>query len=205
MKQSIVLIAMILVFILTGTAFADTIQAKPVTLSMDRLEGHMIRTDLEYKEGDKMRMTLYVPERFDAAAILSAKVGDVIVTDGEEIVVKSVEADGPDLLFNKGTENEMLFCDAGFDEFEHVEDNDFVPWIRLGTMEQEILDYYPILDGIDPISGEILEEYRVYRGDRLKELLQNPDAVGFDCKNVDVVYDHSNQPVLILRYYSPAQ
>ena len=42
-------------------------------------------------------------------------------------------------------------------------------------------------------------------GDRLKELLQDPEAVSFSCKNVDVVYDRSNQPVLMRREYSPAQ
>ena len=58
---------------------------------------------------------------------------------------------------------------------------------------------------IDPVTGDLLEEYAIYRGDRLKELLQNPDAVGFNCKNVDVVYDRNNQPVLIRREFSSAQ
>ena len=84
-------------------------------------------------------------------------------------------------------------------------ESDYVPWIRLGTMDVEILEYYPILDAIDPITGDLLEEYAVYRGDRLKELLQNPDAVGFNCKNVDIVYDHNNQPVLMRREFSSAQ
>ena len=109
------------------------------------------------------------------------------------------------IIFNKGTENEMLFCDAGNDEFEHVMESDYVPWIRLGTMDVEILEYYPILDAIDPITGDPLEEYAIYRGDKLKELLQNPDAVGFNCKNVDVVYDRNNQPVLMRREFSSAQ
>ena len=48
---------------------------------------------------------------------------------GEEIKIETVDTDGPDFVFNKCTENEMLFCDAGHDEFEHCMDNDYVPWI----------------------------------------------------------------------------
>ena len=187
------------------TASAETIQAKPVTIDIDHLEGRMVKTDIEYKEGNTMTLTLYENERFDAEAIRAVKAGDVIVTDGEEVTIETIDADGPDIIFNKGTENEMLFCDAGNDEFEHVMESDYVPWIRLGTMDVEILEYYPILDAIDPITGDLLEEYAIYRGDTLKELLQNPDAVGFNCKNVDIVYDRNNQPVLVRRQYSPAQ
>ena len=187
------------------TASAETIHAKPVTIDINHLEGRMVKTDIDYKEGNTMTLTLYENERFDAKAIRGIRAGDVIVTDGEEITIESIEADGPDILFNKGTEKEMLFCDAGSDEFEHVMESDYVPWIKLGTMEMEILEYYPILDAIDPITGDLLDEYTLYRGDRLKELLQNPNAVGFNCKNVDVVYDRNNQPVMMKREYSSAQ
>ena len=187
------------------TASAETITAKPVTIDINRLEDRMVKTDIDYKEGDMMTLTLYENERFDAEAIRAVKAGDVIVTDGKEITIESIDADGPDIIFNKGTENEMLFCDAGNDEFEHVMESDYVPWIKLGSMDMEILEYYPILDAIDPVTGDLLEEYALYRGDKLKELLQNPDAVGFNCKNVDVVYDRNNQPVLIKREFSSAQ
>ena len=50
-----------------------------------------------------------------------------------------------------------------------------------------------------------LTQTAIYRGDKLKELLQNPEAVGFSSKNVVVVYDRTNQPVLMMREYSPAQ
>lgn len=206
MKKLICLmIALALPLALICTASAETIQAKPVTIDINRLEGRMVKTDIDYKEGNIMILTLYENERFDAGAIRAVKVGDVIVTDGDEITVDSVEAEGPDIIFNRGTENEMLFCDAGNDEFEHVMESDYVPWIKLGSMEMEILEYYPILDAIDPITGDLLEEYALYRGDRLKELLQNPDAVGFNCKNVDVVYDRNNQPVMMRREFSSAQ
>ena len=186
-------------------ASAETVRSKPATIDISHLENRMVKTDIDFRDGDVMTLTLYENERFDAAAIKAVNIGDVIVTDGDEITVESIDTDGPDIIFNKDTGNEMLFCDAGNDEFEHVMENDYVPWIRLGSMDMEILEYYPILDMIDPITGDILEEYAVYRGDKLKELLQNPDAVGFNCKNVDVVYDRNNQPVLMKREFSAAQ
>ena len=206
MKKTIcAMIALTAMLALICTAFAETIQPKPVTIDISHLENRMVKTDIDYKEGDMMTLTLYENERFDAESIRAVHVGDVIVTDGDEITIESIEADGPDIVFNKGTENEMLFCDAGDGEFEHVMESDYVPWIKLGSMDMEILEYYPILDAIDPITGDLLEEYAIYRGDKLKELLQNPDAVGFNCKNVDVVYDHNNQPVLMRREFSSAQ
>ena len=198
-------LALVLALALVVTASAETIQPKPTTIDINHLEDRMVKTDIEYKEGNMMTLTLYESERFDADAIKAVKAGDVIVTDGEEVAIETVDTDGPDILFNKGKDSEMLFCDAGNGEFEHVMDSDYVPWIKLGSMEMEILEYYPILDAIDPITGDLLEEYAIYRGDKLKELLQDKDAVGFDCKNVDVVYDRNNQPVLMKREFSSAQ
>ena len=204
-KLTFIMIALALSLAIACAASAETIQAKPVTIDINRLEGRMVKTDIDYKEGNFMTLTLYENERFDASVIKAVKVGDVIVTDGQEVSIESIDADGPDIIFNKGTTNEMLFCDAGNDEFEHVMESDYVPWIKLGSMDMEILEYYPILDAIDPIMGDILEEYTIYRGDKLKELLQNPDAVGFNCKNVDVVYDRNNQPVLMRREFTSSQ
>ena len=198
-------LALVLALVLVAAASAETVQAKPAAFDIDHLENRMVKTDIEYKEGNTMTLTLYVPEVFDAEAIKTVKAGDVIVTDGDEVAIETVDTDGSDIIFNKGTDNEMLFCDRGNSEFEHVEESDYVPWIKLGTMDQEILEYYPVLDQINPRTGDVLDEYAVYRGDRLKELLQDPDAIGFNVKNTDVVYDWNNQIVLIMREFSSAQ
>ena len=206
MKKLIALsLALILALATVCAASAETVQAKPADIDAANLENRMVKTDIEYKEEDKMLLTLYAPERFDAAAVKAVQPGDVIVTDGEEVTIETVEEDGPDLIFNKGTENEMLFCDAGHDEFERVMENDYVPWIKVAVIELELLEYYPVIDYIDPLTGGILEDPVIYRGDRLMELLKNPEAVTFAVKNVDVVYDRNNMPVLMIRHYSPAQ
>ena len=203
MKKMILLAAALILAL--SAASAETIRPKLTFIDLKRLENRMVKTDVDYKGGDTMTLTLYEPERFDAGAIRAAKAGDAIFTDGEEVAIESVTEDGPDILFNAGTASEMLFCDAGYDEFEHVMEDDAVPYLLLGTMECEILEYYPVLDWIDPITGEPQDDPAVYRGDKLKELLGNPEAVGFNCKNVDIVYDRNNQIALMQRYYSPAQ
>ena len=206
MKKLIaVILPLILALALVCAASAETVQAKPVEIDPSNLEGRMVKTDIEYQEGGKMLLTLYAPERYDAAAIRNVHSGDVIVTGGENVKIETVDTDGPDFVFNRGTENEMLFCDAGHDEFEHVMESDYVPWIQLTTLELEQLEYYPIIDYVDSFTGDPLEDPVVYRGDRLMELLKNPDAVSFAVKNVDVVYDRNNMPVLMIRYYSSAQ
>ena len=121
-------LALVLALALVVTASAETIQPKPVTIDINHLEDRMVKTDIEYKEGNMMTLTLYENERFDADAIKAVKAGDVIVTDGEEVAIETVDTDGPDILFNKGKDSEMLFCDAGNGEFEHVMDSDYAPF-----------------------------------------------------------------------------
>ena len=106
---------------MAGGACAEgrIIMPNPVTLDMENLENRCVRTNVEYKEENMMTLTLYEPERFAPEAIQNAQVGDVIVTDGEEVVIAFIEKDGPDYIFNPDTETEMLFCDA-VRYFEHV-------------------------------------------------------------------------------------
>ena len=203
-KTVIVALVIALTAALACTACAETIRPRPVTTDINRLENRMVRTDIEYKGDGHMLLTLYEQEFFTAEAIRAVKVGDVIVTDGKEVTIESIEMDGPDYIYNKDTGTEMLFCDAGNDEFQHSMENEEVPWIELGTIEMGILQYYPILDIVDPLTGQELEEYIIYRGDKLEELLQNPDAVPFNARNVDVVYGGANQPILMMRWYNEA-
>ena len=205
MKKTIAVIAALaLAVCMITVASAETLKPNPATIDINNLENRMVRTDIEYKDG-KMELTLFEPERFATDAITALKVGDSIFTEGEEVKIETIDQDGPDTVFNKGTANEMLFCDTGKGYMEHVMENDIVPWIKLGTMEKEILEYYPILDWIDPISGEPQDEVTVYRGDKLQDLLKNPQAIGFSTKNVDIVYDGNNEIRLMIRYYSPLQ
>jgi len=205
MKKLIAVIAALaLAVCAVATASAETVKPNPATIDINNLENLYVTTDIALKDDNTMTLTLYEPERFAPEAIAAVKVGDTIVTDGEEVAITSIDRDGPDYVFNQGTETEMLFCDGG-KYFEHSMENDNVPWIKIGSMDKEILEYYPILDWVDPKTGECYDEVVVYRGDKLKELLKDPEGASFDVKNVHVLYDGNNEIQLIWRFYSPLQ
>lgn len=188
-----------------GASLADTIQPLPIKTDIEHLEDHFVTTNIDYKGNGIMTLTLLENEQFSAETVKAIKAGDVIVSDGEETTVETLEWDGPDLFINRGTEKEMLLTDASHGVFERVMENDRVPKLTIGTLEQEIEPYMIMLDWVDPKTGEALDDIAVRSGDELKALLESNDGPSFDVENVRMLFDNGNQPCLIWRYYSPAQ
>lgn len=188
-----------------GASLADTIQPLPIKTDIQHLEDHFVTTNIEYKGNGIMTLTLLENEQFSAETVKAIKAGDVIVSDGEETTVETLEWDGPDLFINRGTEKEMLLTDASHGVFERVMENDRVPKLTIGTLEQEIEPYMIMLDWVDPKTGEVLDDIAVRSGDELKALLESNDGPSFAVENVRMLFDNGNQPCLIWRYYSPAQ
>ncbi len=188
-----------------GASLADTIQPLPIKTDIEHLEDHFVTTNIDYKGNGIMTLTLLENEQFSAETVKAIKAGDVIVSDGEETTVETLEWDGPDLFINRGTEKEMLLTDASHGVFERVMENDRVPKLTIGTLEQEIEPYMIMLDWVDPKTGEVLDDIAVRSGDELKALLESNDGPSFAVENVRMLFDNGNQPCLIWRYYSPAQ
>ena len=200
--------ALALALAMTCAAVAETIRPLPVQTDINRLTDRFVTTNIEYRENSMAALTLYENERFDAETIRAVKPGDVIVTDGEEVTVDSVSWDGPDLYFNRGTGNEMLFCEnVGEGTFEHVyhDMDDRIPQVLIGCMDVEILPYMIMLDWVDAKTGEPLDQVAVRDGEELLALLKSNDGPGFSAENVRVLYGSLNMPNLFWRYYSPAQ
>ena len=128
------LAAIVLVISLSASALAvgKTITPLYPTTDIYHLEDRFVTTNIELAEGSNSIavFTLFERERFASSAIRNAMEGDVIVTDGEEITIVSISSDGPDFVFNRDTETEMLFCDTGEGTFERVCENDRVPELR---------------------------------------------------------------------------
>ena len=188
-----------------GASLADTIQPLPIKTDIQHLEDHFVTTNIDYKGNGIMTLTLLENEQFSAETVKAIKAGDVIVSDGEETTVETLEWDGPDLFINRGTQKEMLLTDASHGVFERVMENDRVPKLTIGTLEQEIEPYMIMLDWVDPKTGEVLDDIAVRSGDELKALLESNDGPSFAVENVRMLFDSGNQPCLIWRYYSPAQ
>lgn len=206
-KKQFAVLAALLVAVMIGTASAETIAPLPARIDLDHLCDRFVTTDIEYQGNGIATLTLFEDERFDAEALRALKEGDVIVSDGEETAVVTIEWDGPDLFVNRNTETEMLFCETGDEEFEHVyyQMDDRIPQVKLGSMDQEILPYMTMLDWVDAETGEVLEQVAVRDGEALLKLLEEDNGPSFSVRNVRILYDNNNQPVLIWRYYSPAQ
>ena len=207
-KTIAVLAALLLAAVMIGTAAAEaTVKPLAPETDIDHLNNRFVTTDIEYKGNGKAELTLYEYESFDGAAIKAVKAGDVIDSDGQETTVESVEWDGPDLYFNRGTENEMLLCEDRDGNFQHVyhEEDDRIPYVRIGSMEAEILPYITMLDWVDPKTGDPLDNVAVRDGEELLKLLESGDGPSFAVKNVRILYDNNNMPTLVWRFYSPAQ
>jgi len=199
------LTAVLLALSVTGAALAENIVPNPGKIDIQHLEDRYVTTNIEYQGNGMAKLTLLENEQFDAEAVRAIKAGDVIHSDGEEITVNTVTWDGPDLFVNAGTAQEILLCDAGNGVFERVEENDRVPQLTVGTMDWEILPYVVVLDWVDGETGESLEELALRNGEDLVALLEKGDGPSFAVENVHILFDHNNQPVMVWRFYSPAQ
>ncbi|MBQ8095401.1 MAG: hypothetical protein IJ242_17745 [Clostridia bacterium] len=198
------LFVMILMLAVFGTAAGEVITPLQPQIDLSNLNDRFITTNIEYKGNNMMTLTLYENEQFDADAIRSVNIGDIILSDGEELPVKSIEWDGPDLYFNRNTEDEVLFCDTTKGTFERIMEDDMVPQVKLGSLEQEVLPYMVMLDWVDAETGDILDNVAVRNGDELLALLESGNGPSFSVFNVRILYN-DYQPMLIWRFYSPAQ
>ena len=199
MKKTLaVLTLLVFAITLSGAVFAETAEGKtirplPVETDINRLNDRFVTTDIKLLEGNKVTLTLYENERFAGEDINALQVGDVIVTDGEEVKVETITVDA-DVWVNKGMNTELLLCENNYGEFERVMENDTVPWILLGSFDTELNDYVLFM-----------EELAVRDAAFLLEDLPNTETVGYDCKAVKILYDNYNQPYVVWRYYSPVQ
>lgn len=200
-----VLACVILTLAMAGAALAETVSPNPVKIDVLDLGGRYVTANIEYKGEGVAALTLVENEQFEAEAVRALQAGDVLLSNGEEIAVETVEWDGPDLWINRGTEQEVLLCEAGHDKFERVMWDDMVPQVTIGTVECEILPYIVMLDHVDAKSGELLEKPVVRDGEELLGLLESGDGPSFAVENVHVLFDDNNQPMLVWRFYSPAR
>ena len=182
-----------------GASLADTIQPLPIKTDIQHLEDHFVTPNIDYKGNGIMTLTLLENEQFSAETVKAIKVGDVIVSDGEETTVETLEWDGPDLFINRGTEKEMLLTDASHGVFERVMENDRVPKLTIGTLEQEIEPYMIMLDWVDPKTGEVLDDIAVRSGDELKALLESNDGPSFAVENVRMLFDSAGDTLAAIQ------
>ena len=187
-------------------AMAETVLPVPAEISLDKLDGRYVPTDIKDAGDGKIELTLYETEAFSAESIQKLQAGDVIVSSGVEYPVEAVRPDEEfgDYYVLTADDVELLFARTASGDYALTGDDDVHPLITVGTMTAEVYPYvYAFLDQIDPLSGEILDKPVLYTGEEFLQLLKS-DPVGFDIGNTHVLFD-GNMPRVIFRSYVPWQ
>ena len=204
-KISLIVTVIALCLGLIGAACAETVNANPATIDINRLGDRFVTADLKIVDG-KVKMELFEHECFAKEAIENLKAGDVLVTEGEPVTVETAAPDGEtgDFYINKDKERQVLLClntATGCYEVVQPED-DRTPFIKIGELEDvELNDYLVFLDWSDPDAFAPV----MHNGTELEEMLRAGDGAAFDVKNVRVLFDTNNMPFMVWRSYSVAQ
>ncbi len=200
-NRFIILLCLIGILCLAGSAGAETLLPMASDIRMDRLEYRFLICDVGAAQEDgSVRMTLFVPEVFERSALEGLKAGDVIRINGEDCTVETVSVNDAEAWINQGTASEKELRANEYGEYHLVLINERLPYQQLGTIQVEIPENLAMLDCIDPATGEQLEKPTVHTGEEFLQMLRE-DPVGFDVKNTWVLFGVSNVPNMIVRYY----
>ena len=193
--------------LLPSAAAETVVQPNAPTISIDRLEGRYLLADMKDAGNGKVSITVYETETFPAETIEGLKPGDRNVTGGGEYTVSTVGpfADYEDtIVLNAGAVDELLFEKNGHNEYVQVGINDEHPQISLGTVTAELGEYTCFIDRVVPKTADALDKPVLRSGRDLMDAM-NTDEIGFSSMNVYVAFNEFNDPVLIVRIYTPWQ
>ena len=142
-------------------------------------------------------LTEILLDREDVDAL---QVGDTLVIGNESIPVETLERDEYGVLINDETE---LRYGGGTDVYAYAYEKAYME--TYASLTLQIPDGLVFLDGVDPSSGEMLDEPTKHTATEFKEMLAaggNPD---FASDNVYITFDENGEMVLVERFYTPWQ
>ena len=204
MKKRIGIAVLVIVLMLAGSVLAEgkVVRPKAPLTDITRLDNHYVLTDIHYEGNRKATLTLYEEERFSAEEMDALKAGDIILTEGKEVLVNSVMPDDEGYIFvNVGTDDERFFYKNGHGEYLQSGENDVTPLITLGTMQMTIEDNQIVLDTTNVDLGHPV---LLTGADMIREM-ESGSGIGFESKNVYVLYGGDNYPWIVMRFYTPWQ
>lgn len=147
-------------------------------------------------------LTLFAPYRLTEWQVVSISEGDTIRLGTEDVHIDTLRYEGDDAIIN--------------DEYELVRNEDNYYTIRIyespvlkeiRTLTVQVPDTLAYEEGIDPATGEMLDEMKELGADDLFAALAaaETDGVGFDSQTVSVTFGDQGEPVKIVRDYAPWQ
>ena len=163
-------------------------------------------------ETNEVTVELIVPETYAREEVLDLAVGDTIYTQGQEIVIRTIEDNYGYLVINAGeyefSEDSVWFSEQEDGNFA-IEDWDDYRWIVGAELKVPVRDTLLFLDSIDPSSGEILNMPTVHNAAEFLRMLKTESeeggGPGFATDNVYAVFNDAGDLALVQRYYVPWQ
>ena len=189
----------------TETAEAAKISPLPTTIDMNTLDNCTLAVSFE--EGDayvddtgamQLDVTVYTYDLYDMVDIANLKAGDIIVIQGNEVAVETVETLESGLVFiNGGMENggyDLWHNDSGV-YFEHGY-NDAKSYYPLGEATIRVSTEFEFVDSSDLDKGEVT----YYPGDFLTD---NAGILYHFVPNNTSIVVEGGQIIQMTRIYTP--
>ena len=207
MKKRITLLLSALL-LTAAAASADVIKPMPSAVDPWSVAGRAVYVrlqDIDWR-AETVTVALCDVETFDREAIQAMTVGDVIVSEGREIEVRTIWEDAPVIIVNEDDEALALWENDDGDYESAYGYTDMRVWTVVGERTFELSDDLVFLDGINPSTGEMLTLPTANTLRELRRIMEGEEYdPGFSAQNAYMVFDDEQEAVVLARFYVPWQ
>ena len=207
MKKRITLLFSALL-LTAAAASADVIKPMPSAVDPWSVAGQAVYVrlqDIDWR-AETVTVALCDVETFDREAIQAMTVGDVIVSEGREIEVRTICEDAPVIIVNEDDEALALWENDDGNYESAYGYTDMRVWTVVGERTFELSDDLVFLDGINPSTGEMLTLPTANTLRELRRIMEGEDYdPGFSAQNAYMVFDDEQEAVVLARFYVPWQ
>lgn len=207
MKKRITLLLSALL-LTAAAASADVIKPMPSAVDPWSVAGQAVYVrlqDIDWR-AETVTVALCDVETFDRDAIQAMTVGDVIVSEGREIEVRTIWEDAPVIIVNEDDEALALWENDDGNYESAYGYTDMRVWTVVGERTFELSDDLVFLDGINPSTGEMLTLPTANTLRELRRIMEGEEYdPGFSAQNAYMVFDDEQEAVVLARFYVPWQ
>ena len=207
MKKRITLLLSALL-LTAAAASADVIKPMPSAVDPWSVAGQAVYVrlqDIDWR-AETVTVALCDVEIFDRDAIQAMTAGDVIVSEGRKIEVRTICEDAPVIIVNEDDEALALWENDDGNYESAYGYTDMRVWTVVGERTFELSDDLVFLDGINPSTGEMLTLPTANTLRELRRIMEGEDYdPGFSVQNAYMVFDDEQEAVVLARFYVPWQ
>ena len=184
-------------------AQSQRIEPLAAAVSMDNLNDCSVAASFSnsdiYEDADGalvIHMTVYDYESFDAAAVSAMQAGDVLVIDGQEVTVSSVNKTDNRIDINGGVDGGGVSL---------MTDGDGTYYETLGSSADVVYNYQAVGDVTLPVAQEfVYDDQRNQKTYYPGDMLTMADSVDFSCSARDGKVQISGGKIVgVTRIYTP--